>query len=76
MFEIVIEQTWTYRHHKRGMQTVPAGTYRVPEQMKEAVANLAIERGVGKKVEASPVKKVASRNKSRGAAPNNKATLV
>lgn len=85
-YEITIAETWRYKDHKRGPQLVEAGRYRVPSELKDAVARMAIEAGAavvisrdGEAVATKPKtqrKKRAPLNKSRGVAPENKTTLV
>ena len=73
-FEITITADWRYRDLKRGPQFICAGTYKVPEQMKVAVARMAQDAGVG--VVKTPARKTrAPRNKSFRAAPSNKTTV-
>lgn len=80
-YEIIIPSDWTYRDSKRGPQTVRAGTYRIPRDLKDAIARMAIEQGKGerreisdvpaKSEEAKPAKRKYTR-RQKGPAPENK----
>ena len=77
-YSIVISSEWRYRDRKRGPQAVAPGSYRVPEDVKEAVAEMALAAGKAKRVARSmgQRKTPSPQNKSLGAAPENKTTLV
>jgi hypothetical protein len=87
-YEITLAKDWSYKDHKRGPQTVRAGIYRVPQDLKDAVARMAIDAGAGVRSEigqaADPAKPrrtytrrktPAPENRAFGAAPENKSLL-
>lgn len=45
-YEITIDRPWRYRDPKRGRQQLSPGTYRVPEDIADPIANLAVAEGM------------------------------
>lgn len=95
-YQITTARPWRYRHPKRGHQALDPGTHRVPEDISDSLACLAIEQGVAVRVAApaaavaappyaDPLKpdpkkprrkpRVSPKNRSLGAAPENKLPL-
>lgn len=76
-YTVIFATEWRYRDRKRGPQVVAAGTYRVPDQMKDAVAKMAIDAGKARRL-ARPVSRVKPKppeNRSLGPSPENKSLL-
>jgi hypothetical protein len=48
-YNIVLDRPWRYRDARRGAQVMPAGRYRVPEQVPEAIAARAVGEGMAKR---------------------------
>jgi hypothetical protein len=86
-YNIVLNRPWRYRDAKRGAQVLPAGRYRVPEQIPEILAAKAAEEGMAKRearfgevfarggapdAAPSPARCPRRRRKSKGQAPENK----
>lgn len=84
-YEIKTDRAWRYRHPKRGREELAPGTYRVPEDLPEAVARRAIDEGVAIKSviarpsDVDPVQRTSApvrrtrKAKAKGPAPENRA---
>lgn len=82
-YKLKFIRPWRYMNRKRGLVTVEAGSYSVPEQLGYPAAQLALSQGMATREEVQAVKilarmskKKSPANKSRGAAPSNKAALA
>lgn len=87
-YQIKIERTWPYRHHKRGRSSLAPGLYAVPEQVSDEVAQRALAEGMAIKIyvakaQPEPGEPASAQKKSKrggrrakGPAPENKAAHV